>query len=93
LKRALDADRSLGNPLTGSYLDVTIAAGIFLIAAGAIIRYALNLQIAGVKEDTLGLILMIVGVAGIVLSLLQDALWADRARRAERTLGERPYDR
>jgi hypothetical protein len=73
---------------------VTIAAGIFLIAAGAIIRYALNLQIAGVKEDTLGLILIIAGIVGIVLSLLQDALWADRARRRDRYPDERtrPYD-
>jgi hypothetical protein len=70
---------------------VTIAAGIFLIAAGAIIRYALNLQIGGVKEDTLGLILIIAGIVGIVLSLLQDALWADRGRRRDRYADER-YD-
>ena len=70
---------------------MTIAAGIFLIAAGAIIRYALNLQIGGVKDDTLGLILIIAGIVGIVLSLLQDALWADRARRRDRYADER-YD-
>lgn len=70
---------------------MTIAAGIFLIAAGAIIRYALNLRIGGVEEDTLGLILIIAGIAGIVLSLLQDALWADRARRRDRSADER-YD-
>ena len=68
---------------------MTIAAGIFLIAAGAIIRYALNLQIGGVKEDTLGLILIIAGIVGIVLSLLQEALWADRARRADRAAADR----
>jgi hypothetical protein len=68
---------------------MTIAAGIFLIVAGAIIRYALNLQIAGVKEDTLGLILIIAGVVGLVLSLLQDALWADRARRRDRYVDDR----
>jgi uncharacterized protein involved in exopolysaccharide biosynthesis len=68
---------------------VTIAAGIFLIAVGAIIRYALNLRIAGVEEPTLGLILIIAGIAGIVLSLLQDALWADRARRRDRSYDDR----
>jgi hypothetical protein len=68
---------------------VTIAAGIFLIAAGAIIRYALNLRIAGVEEATLGLILIIAGIAGIALSLLQDAIWADRARRRDRVYDDR----
>jgi hypothetical protein len=68
---------------------MTIAAGIFLIVAGAIIRYALNLQIAGVREDVLGLILIIAGVVGLVLSLLQDALWADRARRRDRYADDR----
>jgi hypothetical protein len=73
---------------------MTIAAGIFLIAAGAIVRYALNVEIGGVKEDVLGLILIIAGIAGIVLSLLQDALWADRGRRRERLADDerRRYD-
>ena len=68
---------------------MTIAAGIFLIAAGAIIRYALNLRIAGVEEATLGLILIIAGIVGIALSLLQDAIWADRARRRDRVYDDR----
>ncbi len=42
---------------------------IFLIAAGAILRYAVNLSVEGVEIDTVGLILMVVGVIGLVISL------------------------
>ena len=45
---------------------MTPGFGIFLIAVGAIIRYALNISVAGVEEGTIGLILMIAGAAIIV---------------------------
>lgn len=43
---------------------------IFLIAVGAILRYAVTATVSGVSLTTVGLILMIVGAAGLVLSLL-----------------------
>jgi hypothetical protein len=45
-------------------------ASIFLIAAGAIIRYGLTFHVAGVSRPVIGLILMIAGVVGVVLSLI-----------------------
>jgi hypothetical protein len=63
---------------------VTIAGAIFLIVAGAILRYGLNLHIRHVNEDVIGLILIIAGVIGLILSLFQETLWADRARRRDR---------
>jgi Domain of unknown function (DUF6458) len=60
---------------------VTIAASIFLIALGAILRYATNINVEGIEIDTVGLILMIAGAAGLVLSFLQEAIWSERARR------------
>jgi hypothetical protein len=42
---------------------------IFLIAAGAILRYAITITISGVELQTVGLILMIVGIIGLVISL------------------------
>ena len=42
---------------------------IFLIAAGAILRYAVNYTVEGVEIDTVGLILMVVGIIGLVISL------------------------
>jgi hypothetical protein len=59
---------------------MTAGFGIFLIAIGAIIRYAINFEVAGVDEDTIGLILMIAGAAVLVISLIQMALWRDRDR-------------
>jgi Domain of unknown function (DUF6458) len=67
---------------------VTIAGAIFLIAVGAILRYATNLHVEGVSIDTVGLILMIAGVAGLVLTFFQEAIWSNRARRREAALPE-----
>jgi uncharacterized membrane protein YbjE (DUF340 family) len=51
---------------------VTIATAIFLIAAGAILRYALNVESDVINIQTAGLILMIAGGAGLALSLLYE---------------------
>jgi uncharacterized protein DUF6458 len=46
-----------------------IGTSIFLIAVGAILRYAVDFQVTGVEIHTVGLILMIVGIMGLVISL------------------------
>jgi Domain of unknown function (DUF6458) len=61
---------------------MTIAAAIFLIAIGAILKFATNFHVEGVSVDTVGVILMIAGAAGLVLSFLQEALWTRRRDRA-----------
>jgi membrane-bound ClpP family serine protease len=60
---------------------MTIAAAIFLIAVGAILKFATNFHVQGVSIDTVGVILMISGAAGLLLSFFQEAIWSDRARR------------
>jgi hypothetical protein len=60
---------------------MTIAAAIFLIAVGAILRYAFNLNVRDVDIDTVGLILMIAGAVGLLLSFLQEAVWSGRRER------------
>ena len=67
---------------------MTIAAAIFLIAVGAILRYATNVHVEGVSVDTVGLILMIAGAAGLVLSFFQEAIWSDRRRRRDALIEE-----
>lgn len=62
---------------------MTIAAAILLIAIGAILRYATNIHVEGVSLDTVGLILMIAGAAGLLLSFFQEAIWSDRRRQRE----------
>ena len=42
---------------------------IFLIALGAILRYAINVSVEGIEIDTVGLILMVVGIIGLIISL------------------------
>lgn len=67
---------------------MTIGGAIFLIAVGAILYFATNLHIAHVSIDTVGLILMIAGAAGLVLGFVQQGIWSRRSRR-EVTLEER----
>lgn len=62
---------------------MTIAGAIFLIAVGAILKFATNIHVQGVSIDTVGVILMIAGAAGLVLSFFQEAIWTDRTRRRE----------
>jgi hypothetical protein len=45
---------------------------MFLIAVGAILRYAINVETDVINIQTAGLILMIVGGAGLALSLLYE---------------------
>ena len=51
---------------------MTIATAIFLIAVGAILRYALNVESDVIDIQTVGLILMIAGGAGLAISLLYE---------------------
>lgn len=48
---------------------MTIGSSIFLIALGAILRYAVTASIAGVDLDVVGLILMVAGAIGLVIGL------------------------
>lgn len=59
---------------------MTVGFGIFLIVVGAIIMYALNVNIAGVEDNTLGWILIVAGAVVAVLGLIAAPfrLWADR---------------
>ena len=47
-----------------------IGTSLFLIAVGAILYFAVNATISGLEIATIGLILMIVGVVGLVISLV-----------------------
>lgn len=60
-----------------------IGTSLFLIAAGAILRYAVTVSSSAVNVQTVGLILMIVGVVGLVISLLWITVWSDRRRHAD----------
>ena len=59
---------------------MTIGTSILLIAIGAILRYAVNVHSSAFNISTAGLILMIVGILGLILSLLYTFVWSDRRR-------------
>jgi len=50
---------------------------IVLIAAGAILRFAVSVTTTGFNLHSIGLILMIVGVLALVLSIVFWSSWAD----------------
>lgn len=76
---------------------MSIGSSIFLIAVGAILRYAVSVSVSGVSLATVGLILMLAGILGLVLSLLYMFAWkprrADPVEREPYEPPSRPYVR
>ncbi|MHB8240539.1 MAG: DUF6458 family protein [Solirubrobacteraceae bacterium] len=70
-----------------------LGTSIFLIAIGAILRYAVTATTSGISLPTVGLILMIVGVAGLILSVIYMLSWGARrgAVVSERVVERDPY--
>jgi hypothetical protein len=63
---------------------VGIGTSLFLIAVGAILYFAVNADISGLEISTIGIILMVVGVVGLLISLF--FLSSARRAPAERTV-------
>ena len=53
-----------------------IGVGIFLVAVGAILTFAVHASTSAVNINTVGWILMVVGAIGILLSLIFWSSWA-----------------
>ena len=62
---------------------------LFLIAVGAILAYAVQWTAAGIDLDTVGVILMLVGIVGVVMSLL---FWTSFAPFGHRSTTTEEYD-
>jgi hypothetical protein len=54
-----------------------IGGGLFLVAVGAVLTWGVNATVSGININTIGIILMVVGVVGVFLDLL---LFAPRRR-------------
>ncbi|HWD70187.1 MAG TPA: hypothetical protein VG293_08310 [Solirubrobacteraceae bacterium] len=59
-----------------------LGGSLILIAVGAVLRWAISATTSGVNIHTIGLILLIVGGIGFVISLLWMVFYADRSTRA-----------
>ncbi len=68
----------LKSSAAGYPVDMPFGTSIFLIAVGAILRYAVTATVSGVSLTTVGLILMVVGILGLVLSLFYSLAWSSR---------------
>jgi hypothetical protein len=55
---------------------VGFGVSIVLVAAGAILAFAVNADVQGVNIQTVGWILLIVGIVGFVLSMIFWSSWA-----------------
>jgi hypothetical protein len=60
-----------------------IGTSLFLIAAGAILYFAVNADVSGIEISTVGVILMVIGGLGLLISLF---MLSSARRPAERTV-------
>jgi len=67
-----------------------IGSSLFLIAIGAILAFAVDANVSGLEISTVGIILMIVGVIGLLISFFFWGEWRSRNRTA---VVERPVVR
>jgi hypothetical protein len=68
---------------------VGVGVSIFLIAVGAILTWAVNATVSGLEIQTIGVILMVVGGLGLVLSMIFWSSWGGVGGRTRRTTVER----
>jgi hypothetical protein len=68
-------------------MGVETGTSLFLIAVGAILYFAVDASISGIEITTVGLILMIIGVIGLLISLFL------LTRRRSTVVEERPVSR
>jgi membrane protein YdbS with pleckstrin-like domain len=71
---------------------VTFGGSILLIVVGAILRFAVHVHTKGFNLHTVGLILMIAGVVGLIIAIWQWAVWSRRSRQQEVLVDDRRYE-
>jgi hypothetical protein len=57
---------------------MTIGTSIVLIAAGAILKWAVTVHTSGFNIQTAGTVLLVVGLVGLALSLVYALWWSRR---------------
>ena len=61
-----------------------LGVSLFLIAVGAILTWAVNATVSGIDVTAVGVILLVVGAAGLLLSLLFWSSWGGPGYVGER---------
>jgi hypothetical protein len=68
-----------------------LGVSIFLIAIGAILTWAVTAEVSGLDITAVGVILLVVGVFGLLLSLLFWSSWGGPAYFGERRTRRTTY--
>ena len=68
-----------------------IGVSIFLLAVGAILTFAVNASASGFNLDTVGIILMLTGALGVLLTLVFWSTFSPWSRRRRQVI-DRSYD-
>ena len=58
--------------------ELSLGASLFLLAIGAILTFAVTVEASGFNINTIGIILMVIGGIGLLVSLF----WMSRSRTA-----------
>lgn len=68
---------------------MTIGSSILLIAIGAILKYAVTAHVSGIDIQTAGTVLLIVGIVGLILSVIYTFYWSRQRTSEVRVRDER----
>jgi hypothetical protein len=69
---------------------MTIGGALALVAAGAILKWAVTAHVSWIDLHTAGTVLFVVGLAGLVVSLVYTFWWGQRGRNDDSTRVMRP---
>jgi hypothetical protein len=76
---------------------MTIGGSLLLIAVGAILKWAVTAHVSWINIETAGTVIFVVGLAGLVVSLVYTFWWSQRERPATndptRSMTPPPRDR
>jgi sulfite exporter TauE/SafE len=70
---------------------MALGTSLFLIAVGAILRFAVSVSTRGFSIHSIGVILMVVGAVGLLISLLWMLVWRERQAARPRYVDRRDY--
>lgn len=65
-----------------------LGASLFLIAGGAILIWGVTGEVAGLDVDAIGAILMVIGIIGLILSVIFWSTWGGLGGRRRATYVE-----
>ncbi len=71
---------------------MTIGSSIVLIAVGAILKWAVTAHVSGINLQTAGTVLFVLGILGLILSVLYTFVWSRSRTTATATRTYVPRD-